>query len=82
MFKHFKPLFLMLLLTIPIYTYAYSDYIVASGANIGIKLKSDGIIVMGNYDNSNRCFRPIVALNSSISATQNEEGIWELESKK
>ncbi len=67
MFKHFKPLFLMLLLTIPIYTYAYSDYIVASGANIGIKLKSDGIIVMGNYDNSNQFIQKgdiIVSVNN------------------
>lgn len=43
----------LLLLTIPTYTYAYSDYIVASGENIGIKLKSKGIIVMGRYDDTN-----------------------------
>lgn len=43
----------MLLLSIPSYTYAYSKYIVASGENIGIKIKNKGIIIMGNYDDLN-----------------------------
>ena len=54
MFKHIKPIFLlMLLLVIPCYTYAYSEYVIASGENIGIKLKTKGIIVIGKYDDSN-----------------------------
>lgn len=53
MFRKFKFIILMLLLVIPGYTYAYSDYIIASGENIGIKLKSKGIIVMGRYDETN-----------------------------
>jgi len=54
MFKKIKFfLFIMLLLVIPSYVKAYSDYIVASGENIGIKLKSKGIIVVGKYDNYN-----------------------------
>lgn len=44
----------MLLLVIPSYTYAYSKYIVASGENIGIKLKTNGIIIMGKYDDTNK----------------------------
>lgn len=43
-------LVLFLLLVIPGSTLAYSDYIIASGDNIGIKLQSDGIIVVGTYD--------------------------------
>lgn len=54
MFKKIKFfLFIMLLLVVPSYVKAYSDYIVASGENIGIKLKSKGIIVVGKYDNYN-----------------------------
>lgn len=33
----------------PIYINAYSDYIIASGENIGIELKSKGVIVVGFY---------------------------------
>ncbi len=54
MFKRFKLIILLLLLTMPYYAYAYSDYIVASGENIGIKLKTKGIIVVGKYDNTNK----------------------------
>jgi stage IV sporulation protein B len=46
-------LIILLLLVIPSYVRAYSNYIVASGKNIGIKLKSKGIIVIGKYDNYN-----------------------------
>lgn len=54
MFKHRKFLWiLMLLLVIPCYTYAYSDYVIASGENIGIKLKTKGIIIVGKYDDTN-----------------------------
>ena len=42
---HFLVLFI-----IPFKLYAYSDYIVASGENIGIKLFSKGILVVGTYD--------------------------------
>lgn len=39
-----------LLLVIPNQALAYSDYIIASGDNIGIKLQTQGIIVVGTYD--------------------------------
>ena len=51
--KRIKYIIIMLLLSIPSYTYAYSKYIVASGENIGIKIKNKGIIIMGNYDDLN-----------------------------
>ena len=43
-----------LLLIIPISINAYSDYIVASGENVGIKIKSDGIIIVGTYKVDNQ----------------------------
>ena len=52
MFFKLKNKFLMLLillLVLPVTVFAYSDYIIASGENIGIKLNSDGILVVGTY---------------------------------
>lgn len=41
---------LLTLLTMPISILAYSDYIIAGGENIGIKINSKGIIVVGLYE--------------------------------
>lgn len=52
-FKPKKQRLLLLLLTIfivPIQTFAYSDYILAGGENIGIELKSNGIMIVGTYE--------------------------------
>ena len=53
MFKHRKIItFYLLLLTniiMPLNVFAYSDYIIASGKNIGIELKSKGIIIVDTY---------------------------------
>lgn len=48
MFKKTLLLFLLMFLNIS-YAIAYSDYIIASGENIGIEIKSDGVIVVGTY---------------------------------
>ncbi len=56
-FKKCKKTFilcLLLLISIPQNAYAYSEYIIASGENIGIKLKSDGIMVVGLYEVDNK----------------------------
>ena len=51
--------FILSLLTIyifiPISVFAYSDYLIASGQNIGIELKSDYVLIVGSYkiDNYN-----------------------------
>lgn len=45
-----KFLFVLLLLIIPNIALAYSDYIIAGGENIGIELKSSGIIIVGTYE--------------------------------
>lgn len=53
MLKKIKYTFLMLLLALPSTSLAYSDYIIASGKNIGIRLNSDGILVIGTYEIEN-----------------------------
>ena len=40
-------LMLLILLSIPSITHAYSDYIIASGENIGITVKTNGVLVVG-----------------------------------
>lgn len=51
MFKKFQKLTLFLLtLLIPINVFAYSDKIIASGETVGIKLNSDGILIVGSYN--------------------------------
>lgn len=49
--KTLKKTFIILLtlFIIPINTYAYSEYIIASGDNIGIELNASGIVVVGLY---------------------------------
>ena len=44
---------LSIYLLIPISVYAYSDYIMASGQNIGIELKSNNVIIVGSYNLDN-----------------------------
>ncbi len=41
---------LFLYFIFPISVFAYSDYIIASGNNIGIELKSNNLIIVGAYD--------------------------------
>lgn len=50
-FKNIKKSFLLslLLLFIPTLVYAYSSNIIASGENIGIKVNSKGVLVVGTY---------------------------------
>lgn len=50
MIKKINILLVLLLSIIPCNIFAYSDYIIASGDNIGIKLNTDGIIIIGTYD--------------------------------
>lgn len=51
--KNFCLLLLISLTLLPSNVYAYSDYIIASGKNIGIELNATGVIVVGTYDVGN-----------------------------
>ncbi len=44
---------LLIYLIFPLSVFAYSDYIMASGKNIGIELKSNHIIIVGSYPINN-----------------------------
>lgn len=43
-------LLLLINIMIPFNVYAYSDYILAGGQNIGIQLNSNGILIVGTYE--------------------------------
>ena len=48
--KQFLHIFLLALFIIPNVALAYSDYIIASGKSVGMKLSTDGIIIVGSYE--------------------------------
>lgn len=51
-FKKLKKTLIAILLALyimPNYAFAYSDYIIAGGKNIGMELNADGVIVVGLY---------------------------------
>lgn len=52
MFKKIKKTFLIILTSfiMPISILAYSDYIIAGGENVGIEIKSKGVIIVGMYE--------------------------------
>ena len=52
--KNFIIILLLLFISIPEVTYAYSDYIIASGENVGIKVNSNGVLVVGLYEIDNK----------------------------
>ena len=51
--KNLSILFLLLFISMPTIIFAYSDYIIASGENIGIKVNSNGVLVVGLYEVDN-----------------------------
>ncbi len=50
MFLKIKKITLLFLLIIPLNIYAYSEYIYAGGDSVGIKINTDGIVIVGSYD--------------------------------
>lgn len=49
-FKKYTSLFLLTYFIIPFNALAYSKYLVAGGDNIGIEIKTTGVIIVGTYD--------------------------------
>ena len=62
--KKFFLTLLLLLLIIPINAYAYSDKLILGGNNIGIEVKTKGILVIGLYEIDNK----LVAQESGIKS--------------
>ena len=80
-FKKFKKttfLILLTLISIPLNALAYSDYIIAGGQNIGIEIKSKGVMVVGTYEVGGKN----IASDSGIKVrrtwfkTKTSYGIW------
>ena len=40
---------MVIVLFIPVTVFAYSEYLIASGRNIGIELKTNGVLIVGSY---------------------------------
>ena len=83
-----KKTFLSILLTIlliPSFVFAYSDYIVVGGENIGIELKADGVMVVGFYKVNNEYIASQAGLEigDMITAIDNQEvnSIYDLTNK-
>ena len=66
---------LLIYLFIPISVFAYSDYIIASGKNIGIELKSDHVIIVGAYkiNNHNNLVESDLQIGDKIIKINNQE---------
>lgn len=54
MFKKTLLSILLTILFIPTFVLAYSDYLIVGGENIGIELKSNGVLVVGFYEVNDR----------------------------
>lgn len=52
--KKSTSIFLLLLVSIPTTTLAYSDYIIPGGENIGIEINTTGVVVVGTYEISGK----------------------------
>ena len=70
-----KLIFMLLLLIIPNITLAYSDYVIAGGENIGIELKSSGIIIVGTYEvnGNNPAKKAGLQIGDKITKINNKE---------
>ena len=66
---------LTIYLFIPISVFAYSDYLIASGQNIGIELKSDYALIVGSYkiDNYNVLTDTDLKIGDKITKINNEK---------
>lgn len=73
--KKFILSLLTIYLFIPISVFAYSDYLLASGQNIGIELKSDYVLVVGSYkiDNYNVLTDTKLKIGDKITKINNQQ---------
>ena len=72
--KKFILSLLTIYLFIPISVFAYSDYIIASGQNIGVELKSDYVLIVGSYkiDNYNVLTDTDLKIGDKITKINNQ----------
>lgn len=65
---------LFIILFCPIYTFAYSKYIIPGGESIGIKINTDGLIVVGFYEVDNEYIaKKTLKIGDRIISINNKE---------
>ena len=55
-----------IILFLPFYVYAYSQYIIPGGESIGININSDGLIVVGYYKVNNEYINKNIKISDRI----------------
>lgn len=75
MFLKIKKITLLLLFIIPLNIYAYSDYVYAGGDSVGIKINTDGILIVGSYniDGHNNLTDSKLKTNDLITMINNQK---------
>lgn len=63
---------LLLIFILPINVLAYSDYIIASGENIGIELNAKGIIIVGTYETEEKNATSSFKIGDIITKIENK----------
>ena len=75
--KKIKKTFVIILTSfiMPISIFAYSDYIIAGGENVGIQLKSKGVMVVGLYeiDGKYKASEAGIKIGDIITAVNNQK---------
>jgi len=66
-FKKTCIVLLLAFLLIPSNVYAYSEYIYAGGENIGIEIKTNGVVVVGTYKINKNDLQDFVVLANMTS---------------
>ena len=73
---------LLLIFIIPINVFAYSDYLIPGGENIGIKINSDGLLVVGTYLNTNLNIGDRIISVNNIKVNNINDFNTQIENKK
>ena len=68
-----KVIVFLILLLFPVSVYAYSNYIIPGGNNIGIEIKNDGIIVIGFYKINNKYNTNDIKIGDVITKINNKK---------
>ncbi len=71
--KKIKLLLLALILFNPIAVYAYSEYIIPGGENVGIEVKYEGVLVIGFYKIDNKYNKNDLEVGDYITHVEDQE---------
>ena len=68
-----KLIIALLILLFPLNVFAYSNYVIPGGNNIGIEVKNDGIIIIGFYKINNRLNNNDLKIGDVITKISDKE---------